>query len=170
MNANLNFIRQQGFKDATPKTCELQFPALIWQPRVLLVLVLFGLLLETGWYYLGLGGILWCSALFPKLNPFDAIYNRLVARRRGTPPLTPAPGPRRFAMGMAGTFALAIGFSMRSGRLETAWTLLGILLLAQAALVFGRFCFGSYVFHLITGQFAFANRTLPWCRGEEAEK
>jgi hypothetical protein len=34
------------------------------------------------------------------------------------------------------------------------------------ALILGRFCLGSYLFLLFTGQGAFANRTLPWSRTE----
>jgi hypothetical protein len=33
-------------------------------------------------------------------------------------------------------------------------------------LIFGRFCLGSYLFLLLTGQARFANRTLPWARTE----
>jgi len=42
-------------------------------------------------------------------EPFENFYNRFVARRRGRPPLTPAPGPRRFAQGMAAVFMLVGG-------------------------------------------------------------
>ncbi len=34
------------------------------------------------------------------------------------------------------------------------------------ALIFGKFCLGSYVFHLLRGEAAFANRTLPWVRSD----
>jgi hypothetical protein len=37
--------------------------------------------------------------------------------------------------------------------------------LAVAVLVFGRLCVGSFVYHLLRGEFAFAVRTLPWGRG-----
>jgi hypothetical protein len=40
------------------------------------------------------------------------------------------------------------------------------LLAALAALIFGRFCLGSYLFLLFTGQVEFANRTLPWAGTE----
>jgi len=35
MTAELNFVRQQGLRDASPEACALQFPALMWQPRVI---------------------------------------------------------------------------------------------------------------------------------------
>jgi hypothetical protein len=137
----------------------------MWQPRVVGVLVMIGLLLETGWYFVGLGAILWWNALLPRFSPFDAAYNALVARRSGTR-LQPAPAPRRFAQALAGAFMLAIGLSMLAGRATLAWTFLGFLFVALAALIFGRFCLGSYLFLLFTGQAAFANRTLPWARGD----
>jgi hypothetical protein len=43
-----------------------------------------------------------------------------------------------------------------------AWALEALLLGALGALIFGRFCLGSYLFLLFTGQIGFANRTLPW--------
>lgn len=40
-----------------------------------------------------------------------------------------------------------------------------LMLGALAALVFGRFCLGSFIFHLVRGQGEFARSTLPWQRG-----
>jgi hypothetical protein len=40
-----------------------------------------------------------------------------------------------------------------------------LFLAAIGALVFGGFCLGSYVFHLLRGRKVFANRTLPWSGG-----
>ena len=67
---------------------------------------------------------------------------------------------------MAGTFMLAIGLSLLSGWSILAWALEALLLGALGALIFGRFCLGSYLFLLITGQAAFANITLPWAHTE----
>ena len=39
-----------------------------------------------------------------------------------------------------------------------------LLMAAVAALAFGGFCLGSFLFHLIRGRAAFALRTLPWVR------
>jgi hypothetical protein len=166
LRANLNFVRQQGFKDTTPAQCELRFPALMWQPRVVGVLVLLGLLFESGWYFLALSAILWWSALLPQFNPFDAVYYRLVLKRRGLPPIGPAPAPRRFSQGMAATFLLAIGVSMIAGNATLAWTFEVLLLIALALLILGRFCVGSFLYHLFSGQWALARRTLPWSHAE----
>lgn len=165
MNVRLNFVRQQGFADASAASCSVQYPALMWQPRVILVLVLLGMLFETGWYFVVFAGVLAWNALVPAWNPFDAVYNRFLARRHGTPPLSPAPGPRRFSQGLAGALMLAVGVAMITGRLDLAWTLQVILLIAIGLLVFGRLCLGSYLFLLLTGKASFANRTLPWARG-----
>jgi hypothetical protein len=35
MTAELNFVRQQGLRDATPQSCVYQYPALMWQPRAI---------------------------------------------------------------------------------------------------------------------------------------
>lgn len=166
MSSELNFVRQQGFRDATPAACTLQYPALMWQPRAVGVLVVLGLVLQAWPYFLALGALSWWNALQPRLNPFDALYNRLVARPADLPRLEPAPAPRRFAQAMAGTFMLAIALAVHAGWRVTAATLEILLAVALAALIFGGFCLGSYLFLVVTGQAGFANRTLPWSRAE----
>jgi hypothetical protein len=165
MGANLNFVRQQGF-ETNPPACEYQYPALMWQPRVIFILVALGVLLESGWYFIALAALLFWNALFPRLNPFDAVYDFFVLKRKGHAAIGPAPAPRRFSQGMAGTFMLVIGLLMLMGSYRLAWAFEVILLVFVAFLVFGRFCFGSYVYHHLVGKRAFANRTLPWVRGE----
>lgn len=166
MTAELDFIRQQGFREASADSCAYQYPALMWQPRAIGVLVLVGVLLQSWGYFLFLWLLLWWNTAGPRLNPFDVLYNRVVAKPRGLPSVGPAPTPRRFAQLMAGTFMLAIGVALLSGSRGLAWFLEALLLAALGALVFGRFCLGSYVFHLVSGQGGFANRTLPWSRTE----
>jgi hypothetical protein len=169
-DARINFVKQQGFEDASVRSCDFQYPALMFQPRLIGVLVLAGVLLQSAPLFLTLSAVLWWNALMPKLNPFDGLYNRLVACRKGLPPLTAAPAPRRFAQGMAATFMLLIGVSLRTGWYTLAWVLTALLLVALGALIFGAFCLGSFVYHLLTGNSAFARRTLPWARAEAAER
>jgi hypothetical protein len=163
--AHINFIKQQGFKDASARTCDFQYPGLMFQPRVIGVLALAGVLLQASTLFLTLSAVLWWSSLMPRLNPFDRLYNSLVAARKRLPALTAAPGPRRFAQGMAATFTLLIGVSLLAGWHTLAWVLEALLLVALSALIFGAFCLGSYAFHLLTGNGEFAKRTLPWVRG-----
>jgi hypothetical protein len=66
---------------------------------------------------------------------------------------------------MAATFMLLIGVSLLVGWDTLAWVLEALLLVAIGALILGAFCLGSYVFHVLTGNGAFAKRTLPWGRG-----
>lgn len=169
MTSEANFVRQQGFREAEPEACA-RYPALMWQPRVIGALVVVGLVLQSGPYFVALGALLWWNALLPRLNPFDALYNGLVAQRRGRPRLGAAPAPRRFAQAMAGSFMLAIGGALVAGWSTLAWAVEGALVVALAALIFGRFCLGSYLFHALTGQLAFANGTLPWSRSGSASR
>jgi hypothetical protein len=161
-SAQRHFVQQQGFRDPGPSACELQYPALMFQPRVVGLLAVVGVAFQAWPLFLVLSAILWWSALVPARNPFDALYNSLIAGPKGLTPLTPAPGPRRFAQGMAATFMLAIGLALPMGWRGLAWALEALLLIALAALIFGKFCLGSYVFLLLRGEAAFANRTLPW--------
>ena len=77
--AQVNFVKQQGFEDASARTCDVQYPALMFQPRVIGVLVLAAVLLRAPTLFLALSAVLWWSALMPRLNPFDGLYNSLVA-------------------------------------------------------------------------------------------
>jgi len=160
-----NFILQQGLPEPEAASCPLQYSALLFQPRLIGVVVLLAVLLQSPSIFLTLAGVLWWNVLFPRWNLFDVLYNRLVAVRAGRVALSPAPAPRRFAQGMAGTFALGIGASLLFGSHVTAIVLETILVLAVGALVFGSFCFGSFVFHLLLGRFGFVKRTLPWASG-----
>ena len=160
-----NFILQQGLEEPRAASCSAQYSSLLFQPRLVALVVLVAVILKSPLIFLVLAGVLWWNALFPQLNPFDALYNRTVAAGPGHITLAPAPGPRRFAQGMAGTFALAIGVSLLAGWHVTATVLEVLLILAVGALVFGGFCLGSFIFHLLRGRLAFAKRTLPWARG-----
>jgi hypothetical protein len=138
----------------------------MWQPRIIGALVLLGVLLQSWEYFFVLWVLLWWNAAVPRLNPFDVLYNLVVAKPRNLPSVGPAPSPRRFAQVMAGTFMLAIGVALLAGSRGLAWALEAVLLAALVALIFGRFCLGSYVFQLVSGRAGFANRTLPWSRTE----
>jgi hypothetical protein len=65
---------------------------------------------------------------------------------------------------MAGTFALAVGVMLRLEWFITAYVLEGFFGAAIVALIFGRFCLGSYIYHLLRGETEFAGKTLPWSR------
>ena len=163
-SAEVNFVHQQGFRSFSDSECGTRYSALMFQPRLIGILVAVGTVTQTWLLFLVLGLIAWWNALAPLMNPFDAIYNGLVAGPKGLPSIAPAPGPRRFAQGMAGTFMLSIAISLLMKWWGLAWILEGLLVAALAALIFGKFCLGSYVFHLFRGEAAFANRTLPWAR------
>jgi hypothetical protein len=163
-SAQRHFVQQQGFRDASPAACERQYPALMFQPRLLGVVVALAVALQAWPVFLALSVLLWWNAVVPTVNPFDMLYNRLVADPTGLPRLTPAPGPRRFAQGMAATFMFVIGLSLALGWQSLGWIFEALLVVALLALIFGKFCLGSYVFLLLRGEAAFANRTLPWVR------
>ena len=102
-----NFILQQGFEEAAPAVCPRQYSALHFQPRTVFVWIVAGILFQSPPVFYLLCAVLWWSALFPKLNPFDVLYNlSLRGNRVEAFYLTPAPLPRRTAQAMAGAFAL----------------------------------------------------------------
>ena len=160
-----NFILQQGLDAPAQESCLVRFSALMFQPRLIGSIILLAVLLQSPAIFLVLSGILWWNVFIPRLNPFDAVYNRTLANRPGAVRLETAPLPRRFAQGMAGTFALAIGVLLPLGLATAAIVVQVLLLAALAALVFGRFCLGSFLYHLLRGRSGFAKATLPWKSG-----
>jgi hypothetical protein len=147
-----DFVTQQGFSGASSESCAVQYPALMFQPRLITATVAIGVFTQSAPLFLALGFVLlWC-ALVPRWNPFDRLYAALVARPRGTPPLV-APPPRRFAQGLAATLMLGVGLLLLRGHVFLAWILEAIVAVALTMLVLGRFCLGSYLYH-----------RLPWRR------
>jgi len=159
-----NFMRQQGFPDEPADACNMRFAGLYFQPRIVFPLVLLGIVLQSPWIFLGLSLALWWNVLLPGFNPFERVYNRMIAGPRGRVPLGPAPGPRRFAQAMAAAFLLGAGLALLAGLNVPAWVFQAFLVVAFSALLFGKFCMGAYVFHLLRGEVGFANSTLPWAR------
>ena len=159
-----NFVQQQGFPDVPVAACTQLSSALRFQPRLVGLTVLVGAITQRPEVFGALAAALWWGALLPRWNLFDALYRLTLGRRSGAPVLEPAPPPRRFAQGMAASFATAIALCLTTHHWVAVWTLEGLLLAAIAALVYGRFCLGSFVYHLTTGRGDFAMRTLPWRR------
>jgi hypothetical protein len=163
-----NFMKQQGFASEPPDACDMHFEGLYFQPRIVFPAVIVAILLQlasiplSAGLHFAISAVLWWNTLLPARNPFELAYNRWVARPKGRPELVPAPGPRRMAQGMAAAFNLGAGFALLYGMAPLAWVLQAMLVLAFSALLFGRFCLGAYVYHLLKGRVAFANSTLPW--------
>lgn len=114
--------------------------------------------------YFAFGVILWINTLLPELNIFEIIYNTTFRLMRNEPRLEPAPMPRRFMQGMAGTLMLGAAFTLLLGWNGLSWVLQGFIAVAFAALLFGKFCIGAFIYHYITGNAKFANATCPWSR------
>jgi hypothetical protein len=159
-----NFILQQGFEDPAPAVYPRQYSALVFQPKIVLILVVAGILFQSRAVFAALCALLWWSALFPKLNPFSALYNRTFGTRSGAFRLGPAPAPRRGAETEAGAVALTSALLIHAGFSLAAYVVEAIFLAAGLAVVIGTFCLGSFVYHLLRGRWRFALQTLPWVR------
>jgi hypothetical protein len=162
--AKRNFILQQGFENPAPASCALQYSALQFQPRIVFIWVVVGILFQSPAVFAALSAVVWWSALLPKLNPFEALYNRTVGKQPGAFRASPAPPPRRTAQTMAGAFALTCALLIHFGSTVAAYVVEAILLAAVLALTLGGFCLGSFVYHLFCGRGKFARQTLPWAR------
>ena len=161
-SAVTKFMKQQGFAPEAPERAALRFRGLQFQPTIVGSLMLAAILTQSPAIFALVAAVLWLNVLVPAANPFEHVYNRFIARPRGRPPLDRAPGPRRFAQGMAATFMLAAALSLLRGWTAAAYAFEGLIGVAFAALLFGKFCLGAYVYHLLKGNAAFANGTCPW--------
>jgi len=159
--AKRNFIVQQGFSPSCQTTCDLQYSALLFMPRLLGLAFVTAAVLRLPTMFFALGVLLWWCVMAPRFNPLNALYNWLMAPVSGVT-LTPAPAPRRFSQFLGGSFALAIAASQATGAQTTALVLQAILLAAVSAVVFGGFCLGSFLFHVLRGRRDVAMQTLPW--------
>ena len=160
-----NFILQQGFPEEPADACNMRFEGLYFQPRIVFAFVLLAVVLQRPEVFLCIAAVLVWNVLFPALNPFEIAHNRWIAIPRGRQPLTPAPAPRRFAQVVNAAFNLASGLLLMQGWTTASWVVQALLVAAFSLLLFARFCLGAYVFHLLRGEAAFANATLPWARG-----
>jgi hypothetical protein len=151
MNAETRFILSQGFAEPAPQTCGLHFGALQFQPRVIGIILIAGMILQSftrlpaSALFVVLGFALCWSALLPDANVFEWIYNLTAPRYR----LTRAPAPRRFAQGLAGAMSLAIAAFLYMDWMLAAIVVELLLLAAVAGILFAKFCFGSWLFHHI---------------------
>lgn len=159
-----NFILQQGLPEPAAAACPMQYSALLFQPRVIGLVVLAGTITSAWPVFAVLAALLLGSAAVPRWSPFDAAYNALFAARSGQR-LGPAPAPRRFAQLLAGSIATGIAVAIRAGNVPAERVLEGVFLVALALLLFGAFCAGSFLYHLLRGRVDFVRRTLPWVRG-----
>jgi hypothetical protein len=142
------FIREQGFGDAGAEPSLYQ--ALMFQPRAVGALLVIGAAMQSSWFFAALSGAMWWSALVPAHNPFDAVYNAVIARRVGVTRLASGTGQRRFAAGMAGSLALAIAGALMADLRLTAWVLEAVFASGVGAVVFARFCAGALLRRAIT--------------------
>lgn len=142
MDRRNSFIQQQGV-DAPPESCSVAYGALMVQPRIVGVIVVTGAVLQSSVVFIALAALLWWNALLPRWNPFDFLANRFSRGYR----LQPAPPPRRFAQALAGLMSAMIAGLLMAGLRGAAIAVEFVLLAAIAALVFGSFCLGSYLFN-----------------------
>ena len=150
MGSKGRFIHEQGF-DASSAEPWL-YNALMFQPRAVGLLLGGGGLIQSAWFFAALSALLWWSALVPEHNPFDALYNALIARRVGMTPLASGTAPRRFAAGLAGTMALAVAAALAADLRALTWAVEGTFAAAVLAVVAARFCAGAALYRGLRGR------------------
>ena len=141
-----SFLTIQGFACDVP-TFGPVAPWLRWTPTLSTVFILLGTILREPY-------ILWAFAVIAFVgaagwNAFDALFNYGVRFILRLPRLPSNPAPRRFAMGLAATWAAVTGMLFAAG-----WTLTGLvagilLLIAAVTVSTMQFCIGSWLYRLL---------------------
>lgn len=161
-SAEYKFMQQQGFDVSDEQTTQKHFRSLLFQPIIVSLLIILGIVLQSQYIFLAGGVVLWFNTLFPKMNPFERIYDGTFGEAKGYNKLPPAPPPRRFMQGMAGTLMLLTSIALFAGWMTAAYIVEAFIVVAFVSLIFGKFCIGAYIYHLIRGKTSFANETCPW--------
>jgi hypothetical protein len=161
-SAEYKFMQQQGFNVNDEESTKKHFRSLLFQPIIVSLLIITGIVTQSHILFLVLGLLLWFNTLAPKLNPFERIYDATFGKAKGYAKLPPAPPPRRFMQGMAGTLMLLTSLAISSSWFIAAYVLEAFIVIAFSSLIFGKFCLGAYIYHLIKGKSSFANETCPW--------
>jgi Domain of unknown function (DUF4395) len=158
------FMAQQGFGDEDAARRRWHFGALQFQPAFLAFLVALAIIFQSQTLFFMLAAVLVWNVVLPRLNLFERLYDWVIGGPMSKPKLEPAPPPRRFAQGMAATFMAVTGLALTTGWLIVAYVFEAFLVVALVALLAGKFCMGSYIFHTLLGRSKFANATCPWSK------
>jgi hypothetical protein len=140
----------------------MQYSALQFQPRVVGLVVLLGISVQSPAIFLALAVILLWGGLVPHWNPFDVVYNSTLGKLPGAYHLNPAPAPRQFAGKMSGTFALMIGIFLLKDWGLAAYVVETVFVLGVISSIFRKFCLPAFMYYAIHGKIDFAMDTLPW--------
>lgn len=150
----VRFVVQQGLPEPAPHARALQYDALAFQPRAMVVLVAAAAVLGEPAVWAGLSGLLFLGAAAPRLNPFDALYAVLASRGSRRVFLPGARAPRRFAQALAGLFCLTASLALLAGHESLAWTAVAAFGAAFAGIFGFGFCLGAWLFRVLVPSWA----------------
>ena len=145
----LRFVVLQGLPEPAPHACPLQYDALAFQPRVMVVLVAAAAAAREPVVWAAICGLLVLGAAAPPFNPFDALHGALARGRSRRVFLPAARAPRRFAQVLAALLCLTASLALLAGREVLAWAVVAAFGLAFVGIFGFGFCFGSWLFRAL---------------------
>ena len=158
------FLQQQGFSAISDENAKTHYNALLFQPIIVGAAMLVAIITQSALLFLLFSFLLWINTLFPAANPFERIYDVTIGKLRGQAKLEPAPAPRRFMQGMAASLMFVAGLAVLFGYTLIAYVVQAFIAVAFSMLLFGQFCVGAYLYHVLKGNRHFANQTCPWSK------
>ena len=142
-------LTMQGFACDDPALGPV-VPWLRWTPMLSTALILLGTVLRQPL-------VLWTFAALAFLgaagwHPFDALFNYGVRYVLRVPRLPRNPVPRRFAMALAAAWAALTGVAFAAGWTRSGYLAGALLLVAAVTVSTTQFCFGSWLWRLLTAR------------------
>jgi hypothetical protein len=163
-SSKYKFMQQQGFPQEKEEATNSHFNALLFQPIIVGTAILIAIITQSSTIYFVVSFLLWINTIFPKANPFERLYDFTIGKFRGQQKLDPAPPPRRFMQGMAASLTLISGLTILANLTLVSYIAQAFIAVAFSLLLFGKFCMGAYIFHILKGNAKFANQTCPWSK------
>jgi len=84
-------------------------------------------------------------------SPFDVLYNRVLRRWTGGPPLPPRRAPSRFACLVAALWLTAILAAFLAGQLLLGYLLGAAMVVVAGLMTFGHYCVASHLYRKVRG-------------------
>ena len=140
-------LRTQGY-DLTEEQSRRLAVGLRFPTALCLGLVVVALVLESALMLFALSGV-GVVAGFTSRHPFDHVWNSVVARAFGAPPVPPNPTRRRRAFKIATAWLLLVAALLTAGATTAGLILGGMLVAACAAVTIFNLCLPSLAVELI---------------------
>ncbi|HLG16809.1 MAG TPA: DUF4395 domain-containing protein [Blastocatellia bacterium] len=141
----------QGYCNLDDSLLEAIAPWVRFSPALCTLSMALGTALASPLLLWGLAVTAFIGAVTPR-HPFDLLYNYLVRRVTGTPPLPPNGAPRRFACAMAAVWLVGTGIAFNGGATVAGYVLGAVLTVMASIVSVSHVCIPSMIYQSMFGR------------------